>query len=225
MKLDIKYKPGFAMAIVTLEDGDKIRAESGSMVAKSSNVEMTTEKASRGGVLKSLKAAFFGGESFWMNTFFTRSGKGEVKLAPTLPGDIVAEELNDSTIYVQSTGFLAAEDSVDIDTKFQGLKGFFSGESLFFLKLTGTGKVLLSSYGGIEKRNVSGALIVDTGHIVAFEQTLNYQIKKFGSWKSFFVGGEGLVAHFSGHGNVWIQSRNVPQLGQWLRAALPPKKK
>ncbi|MDH4262620.1 MAG: TIGR00266 family protein [Spirochaetia bacterium] len=225
MKIDIKYKPGFAMACVTLDADDKIRAEAGTMVAKSANVNMKTEKASRGGVLKSLKAAFFGGESFWMNIFSTNGTKGEVKLAPTLPGDIILEELDNSTIFVQSTGFLGAEDSIDIDTKFQGLKGFFSGESLFFLKLSGKGKVLLSSYGGIEKRNVSGSFIVDTGHIVAFDESLNYKIEKFGSWKSFLIGGEGLVARFSGHGNVWIQSRNVPQLGQWLRATLPPKKK
>jgi len=225
MKIDIKYKPGFAMATVTLGEGEKIRAEAGVMVAKSANVEMTTEKASRGGVLKSLKAAFFGGESFWMNTFFTRSGSGEVKLAPTLPGDVIGEVLDNSTIYVQSTGFLGAEASIDIDTRFQGLKGFFSGESLFFLKLSGKGNVLLSSYGGIEKKSVNGTLIVDTGHIVAFEDSLNYQIQKFGSWKNFLVGGEGLVAKFSGQGNVWIQSRNVPQLGHWLRESLPPKKK
>jgi uncharacterized protein (TIGR00266 family) len=225
MKIDIKYKPGFAMASISLEEGDKIRAEAGSMVAKSANVDMTTVKAARGGILKSLKAAFLGGESFWMNIFSVKSGTGEVKLAPTLPGDIIEEALDNSTIFVQSTGFLGAEDSIDIDTKFQGLKGFFSGESLFFLKLTGKGKVLLSSYGGIEKRNVSGTFIIDTGHIVAFDETLNYKIEKFGSWKSFLIGGEGLVAKFTGHGNVWIQSRNVPQLGQWLREALPPKKK
>ena len=225
MKIDIKYKPGFAMATVMLNEGERIRTESGTMVAKSANVDMNTEKSSRGGMLKSLKAAFFGGESFWMNIFSTRNGKGEVKLAPTLPGDIIEEELDNNTLFVQSTGFLAADALIDIDTKFQGLRGFFSGESLFFLKLSGKGKVLLSSYGGIEKRAVNGTFIVDTGHIVAFDETLNYQIQKFGTWKSFLIGGEGLVAKFSGHGHVWIQSRNVPLLGQWLRDALPPKKK
>jgi len=224
MKIDIKFKPGYAMATISLKEGDKIRAESGAMVAKSANVDMITEKTSRGGVLKSLKAAFFGGESFWMNLFSVKNGKGEVMLAPTLPGDIIEEELNNNVLYVQSTGFLAADAAIDIDTKFQGLRGFFSGESLFFLKLSGQGKILLSSYGGIEKRNVNGTFIVDTGHIVAFDETLNYQVTKFGSWKSFLIGGEGLVARFTGHGNVWIQSRNVPVLGQWLRNSLPPKK-
>lgn len=224
MNIEIKHKPGFAMAQINLLQGEKIRAEGGAMVGLSANVKMTTEKASRGGILKSLKSAFLGGESFWMNIFTAEQGNGEVKLAPTLPGDITEADLDSSTLYVQSTGFLAADTEIDIDTKFQGLRGFFSGESLFFLKLSGKGKVLLSSYGGIEKIPVQGSFIVDTGHIVAFEETLDYQITKFGGWKSFFLSGEGLVARFSGQGHVYIQSRNVPVLGHWLRKMLPPKK-
>jgi uncharacterized protein (TIGR00266 family) len=225
MNIEIKYKPGFSMAVLTLSSGEQIRTEAGAMVSKTTNIDMRTEKATRGSILKSLKAAFLGGESFWMNIFSVNSGKGELRLAPTLPGDIELTELKDNTIYVQSTSFLAAETTVVLDTKFQGLKGFISGESLFFLKLSGRGKVLLSSYGGIEKKKVHDAFIVDTGHIVAFEETLNYEIRKFGGWKNFFLGSEGLVARLSGEGHVWIQSRNVPVLGHWLRSVLPPKKK
>ncbi|MDH4199859.1 MAG: TIGR00266 family protein [Spirochaetia bacterium] len=224
MEIQLKYKPGFAMALVTLNEGEKIRAEGGAMVGISTNINMVTEKASRGGILRSLKAAFLGGENFWMNVFSSTDGKAEIKLAPTLPGDIIECDLNNGTLYAQSTCFLAADSSIDIDTKFQGLKGFFSGESLFFLKLSGTGKLLLSSYGGIEKISVQGSFLVDTGHIVAFDNTLNYQIIKFGGWKSFFFGGEGLVARFTGNGNLYIQSRSVPEFGRWLRDALPPKK-
>mgnify|MGYP002682274723 CR=1 FL=1 len=104
------------------------------------------------------------------------------------------------------------EVTIDIDTQFQGLKGFFTGESLFFLKITGSGPLLIASYGGIEEITVSGSLLVDTGHIVAFQEGLTYQVQRLGGWKSFFMGGEGLVSKFSGNGKLWVQSRNVAAL-------------
>ncbi len=224
MKIDIQYKPSYALAEVSLEAGEKIKAEGGAMASMSSNVNIQTHKATKkGGILKSLKAAVLGGESFWMNTFTAENGKGEVTLAPTLPGDIATVTLNGS-MFVQSSSFLAGPEDLDFDTKFQGMRGFFSGESLFFLKLTGNGDVLLSSYGGIEELPVDGSIIVDTGHIVAFSEGLSYKVKKFGGWKSFFFSGEGLIMEFSGKGRIWIQSRNVKSFGDWLGQMLPPRK-
>ncbi|EQA36100.1 TIGR00266 family protein [Leptospira inadai serovar Lyme str. 10] len=223
MNINILYKPSYSIAKVNLEAGESIKAESGAMMSMSSHIGIETHKAQKGGFMKSLKAAFLGGESFWMNTF-SASEPGELLLAPTLPGDIESLAL-DGTVFVQSSSFLASSPSIDMDTKFQGMKGFFSGESLFFLKLSGKGTLLIASYGGIELLEVDGDFIVDTGHIVAFEEGLNYKIAKFGGWKSFFFGGEGLVARFSGKGKLWIQTRNVPTLGSWFRSELPPKKR
>lgn len=223
MNIDIKYNPSYALAIVSLGAGEQIKAEGGAMVSKSVHVSIETKKASSGGLLKSLKSALLGGTSFWMNTFTAQGSAGEVTLAPTLPGDIKRIDVA-GTVFVQSSSFLAGAPSLDIDTQFQGLKGFFSGESLFFLKITGTGPLLIASYGGIEELNVSGSLLVDTGHIVAFQDSLTYKVEKLGGWKSFFLGGEGLVCRFTGSGKVWVQSRNVSSLTAWLRDKLPPKK-
>lgn len=223
MKIELLYRPSYSAAKVSLENGESIQAESGALMSMSSNIQIETHKAQKGGLLKSLKTAFLGGESFWMNTF-TANQAGEVLLAPTLPGDLEKLELN-GTIFVQSSSYLASAPGIELDTKFQGLKGFVSGESLFFLKLSGTGPVVLSSYGGIETLDVEDEFIVDTGHIVAFQEGLSYQITKFGGWKSFFFGGEGFVARFKGKGKLWIQSRNVPSLGSWFREELPPKKR
>ncbi|TGK17496.1 TIGR00266 family protein [Leptospira fluminis] len=223
MKIDILYKPSYSVAKINLDSGESIKAEAGAMMSMSSHLGIETHKAQKGGFLKSLKAAFLGGESFWMNTF-SAAQPGELLLAPTLPGDIEKLDLN-GTIYVQSSSFLASSPAIEMDTKFQGMKGFFSGESLFFLKLSGVGTLLIGSYGGIEALDVDGEFIVDTGHIVAFQEGLDYKITKFGGWKSFFFGGEGLVAKFSGKGRLWIQTRNVPTLGAWFRSELPPKKR
>ncbi len=224
MKIDIKYNPSYAMAIVGLDAGEQCLAEGGAMVSKTTNIGIETHRAAKGkGLLQSLRVGLLGGESFWMNTFTATGGPGEVTLAPTLPGDVKKIDVT-KTVFVQSSSFLGGAAGLNIDTQFQGLKGFFSGESLFFLKISGSGPLLIASYGGIEELNVSGELLVDSGHIVAFEEGLAYQIKKVGGWKSFFLGGEGLVCNFKGSGRVWIQTRNVPSLTSWLRAKLPPKK-
>lgn len=222
MNIEIKYNPSYAMAIVNLGSGEQIIAEGGAMVSKSPNVSIETHRATKGkGLLQALKVSVLGGESFWMNTFTAAGNAGEVTLAPTLPGDIRSIDVT-GTLFVQSSSFLAGATGLNIDTQFQGLKGFFTGESLFFLKVSGNGPLLISSYGGIEEIQVNGSLAVDTGHIVAFEEGLTYQVRKVGGWKSFFLGGEGLVCHFTGNGRLWVQTRNVPSLTNWLRDKLPP---
>ncbi|MFW5771064.1 MAG: TIGR00266 family protein [Spirochaetota bacterium] len=224
MDFIIHYKPSYAIADVTLKAGEQVLAESGAMMSFSPAISIQTHRAQKGkGVLRSLKTSFLGGESFWMNTFTAASADGTVTLAPTLPGDISHVDCN-GTLYVQSTSFLAGSTELEMDTSFQGMKGFFSGESLFFLKISGQGPLLLSSYGGIEEIQVKDSLVVDTGHIVAFDDSLEYTIKKFGGWKSFLLGGEGLVCNFRGSGRVWIQSRNMASLSAWLTAKLPPRK-
>lgn len=221
MNIELQYKPAYAIARVTLGNGESVKAEAGAMVSMSSNMKITTGKSQSGSFLKSLKVMALGGESFWMNTFTSENGPGEVILAPTLPGDDQKVDLR-GTVYVQSTSYLASDTSIELDTKFQGMKGFFSGESLFFLKCTGNGSLVLASYGGIEEIDLDGELIVDTGHIVAFEEGIQYRIQKFGGWKSFFLGGEGLTMRFSGKGKMWIQTRNTPDLGKWFYEKLPP---
>ena len=224
MKIEIEHKPSYAIANIQLEESEQIKAEGGAMVSKSTNVSIETHKAQKGSVFKSLKTAFLGRESFWMNTFTADRGSGELKLAPTLPGDI--EHINiDGDFYLQSSSFLAAKTDIDIDTKFQGMKGFFSAKSLFFLKLSGKGSVIISSYGGIEAIDIDSEFIVDTGHVVGFEEGLDYSLSKFGGWKSFFLSGEGIIVKFKGTGRVWVQSRNPISFGRWLRKKLPPKKR
>jgi len=223
MKIDIQYKPSYAMALVDLAGGERIMAEGGALVSMSPGISIETRRsAATGGILKTLKTGLLGGESFWMNTYTAGGTGGQVALAPTLPGDIAEVDLN-GTVFVQATSFLAGAPHLDFDTRFQGLRGFFSGESLFFLKISGTGPLLIASYGGLEMMEIDGSMVVDTGHIAAFDEGLSYRIGKVGGWKSLLFGGEGLVAHFSGKGRLWLQSRTVPGLSGWLRMKLPPR--
>lgn len=136
--------------------------------------------------------------------------------------------LNRNALMIQSSGFVAASQSVEIDTNFQGFKGFFSGESLFLLRATGQGDIWFSSYGAIVEITIDGDYVVDTGYIVAFEDTLNYQVEMLGGLsfrglKTGILGGEGLVCRFKGHGRLWIQSREIYGLINFLNPFRPTK--
>jgi uncharacterized protein (TIGR00266 family) len=226
MQVNIAYRPSFALAIVGLAENESVVAESGAMVSMSSNMAMQTSSRAAtggGGLLKSLKRTVLGGESFFMNTYTAQGGPGEVTFAPTLPGDVEVLDLVGPSIVIQQTSYMASSPGVAIDTSWQGFKGFFGGESLFMLKASGQGQVIVNSFGAIHPLNLEGPYIVDTGHIVAFDETLNFEVKKVGSWKATFLSGEGLVTIFNGKGRLWIQSRNPSEFGSTVGGKLPPR--
>jgi uncharacterized protein (TIGR00266 family) len=222
LDVDIRFSPSFAMATVKLSQGDTVQAEAGAMTGMSGGVEITTK--AQGGLLGGLKRSVLGGETFFINTFSASEAAGEVIVAPPLPGDILHLPVDGTkAIMVQSGSWLAGEAAVTVDTKWGGAKTFFSGEGLFLLRCTGQGDMLVASYGAIFERDLAAgeSFKVDTGHIVAFEEGVGYEVNKVGGWKSTFLSGEGLVATFTGPGKVWQQSRSPQDLIGWLTVKLP----
>jgi uncharacterized protein (AIM24 family) len=110
MKVDVQFQPSYSLALVTLEAGETLQAESGAMVGMSAGLEMKTEAS--GGFFKSLGRAFFGGESFFLNTFVATAAGQTIALAPPLPGDIAVIELQGAPLLVQSGAYLAASGSL-----------------------------------------------------------------------------------------------------------------
>jgi uncharacterized protein (TIGR00266 family) len=220
MQVNILYRPSQALAQVWLESGESIVAESGAMVGMTQNVQMQTQSGGLGAGLKRL----FGGESFFRNTFFAQGGRGEVLLAPPLCGDIIELQTSGRSWLLQNSTYLASSPTVDVRTRTGGIGGFLSGAGLFLLETQGTGTILVGSFGAIEALQVDGSMVIDTGHIVAWESSLTYQISKSGSgWISSFLSGEGLVCTFQGQGTVYIQSRNASEYGQTMGGMLPPR--
>ena len=117
---------------------------------------------------------------------------------------------------VQRGSFCASTTGVTVDTKWGGAKTFFGGEGLLMLKCHGAGDLWVSSYGAIHAVDVKETYTVDTGHIVAFEESLTFTVRKVGGMKSLFFSGEGLVCEFSGTGRLWVQTRNAPALASFL---------
>ena len=191
---EVKYQGAFALAVVNLQQEQSISAEAGAMVSMSANVELQSEM--KGGVFGALKRAV-GGESAFVSTFTARGGGGEVTLAPGAPGDVVGIEMSNQVFKVQSSSYLAGDTSLQVDTKWGGAKSFFGGEGLFVLQVTGTGVLLVSSFGAIHRKTLRAGerYVVDTGHLVAWEGQMQYELRK--ATKSFFrsmLSGEGIVA-------------------------------
>ncbi|VUD53403.1 hypothetical protein TDB9533_01827 [Thalassocella blandensis] len=226
MHVELMHRPGNTAAKVTLQPGETCTAESGAMIAMSGhmNITTTTHKKSSGGLLKAAKR-MIAGESLFLNHFDPQGKPGEVFFGTDLAGDMMTLDLDNENLIVQSGSFLACEDSVDIDLGWQGFKSLFSGENVFWLNMKGKGKIILSSFGAIYPIEVDGEYIVDSGHIVAFNESLNFSITKAGkSWVQSFLGGEGLVCKFKGKGIVWCQSHNPKSFGMALRPSLRVRK-
>ncbi len=221
IKTELLYQSSYTLAKVTMEQGDQLRVEGGAMVSMNQHLQVETQAT--GGFLKSLKRSVLGGESFFMNTFKAIANNAEITLAPSLPGDIATFQMNNQDIIVQSGSFLGSELDVNVETKWGGAKAFFGGEGLFMLRCSGSGLIIVSSYGAIHKVEIPAEerYTVDSGHIVAFDAHVPYTLKKAGSWKSTIFGGEGLVVEFQGPGNVFLQTRSPEAFLSWLIPNLP----
>lgn len=223
MDIQLNYRPAYSMATIQLSPGDSVRAESGAMVGMTDSLKMeTSARAKKGGLLKGLARKMLTGESFFLNTFTAEQAPGEVHLAPSNVGDLVVHQ-STGELLIQSSCFVASDSEIDIQTKVGGFKNWFGGKGFFMLKAVGAGPVLLGGFGAIEEIDLTEDFIIDTGHIVAFEPTLNFSIKRVGSWFSTFFSGEGFVCHFTGRGKLWVQSRNPGEFGRLVGPKLPPR--
>jgi uncharacterized protein (TIGR00266 family) len=225
MQIDIQHGPGNAAAHCVLSPDDSLTAEGGSMISMSGDMDISTTTKSRGkgGVGKAVKR-MFSGENFFLNHYTPGPDGGEVWLATTLPGDMMVYEMDEEKLVVQGGSFVACEEGIEVSTGWQGFKSFLSGENMFWVTLEGSGKAVLNSFGAIYPIQVSGAHIVDTGHIVAFNESLDFKVTKAGkSWLSSILGGEALVCRFEGEGTVWCQSHNESPFGRSLGPLLKPR--
>lgn len=220
MQVNLLYRPSQSLAQCWLAPGESVMAESGAMVGMSTNVQMQTQS---GGIMSGLKR-MFGGESFFRNTFTSQGGQGEVLFATPLCGDMLVLEAGQRQYCIQSSAYVASAASVDVRTRSGGLKGFFSGAGLFILETQGQGPVVIGAFGALEEIRVDGSFVIDTGHLAAWDSSLQYRVGKSGSgWIASFLSGEGLVCTFEGQGSVWLQSRNAAEYGATIGAMLPPR--
>ncbi|MCK6544319.1 TIGR00266 family protein [Myxococcota bacterium] len=228
---ELKHGPTMGTLEVSLEPGEEITAEAGAMVLRTPNVSMTTHlNASARAGFVGLLVSFFtalvrkvmGGDTFLVNRFETE-GPGKVVFAPALSGELVHRRLAGEAIILRPGAYLASAGDLDIRVRWAGLRGLFARQGLFFVQVGGQGDLWFSSYGAVEELTVEGTHVIDTGHVLAFDPTLDFAIRNAGSGAlGFLASGEGLVMEFTGRGRVWVQTRNLDALVGWITPLLPP---
>lgn len=224
MKVDVLYQPSHSLAVVQMDAGEEIQAETGAMVSMSANITLQTEM--KGGFLGALGRSIMGGESFFTSRYRADGGPGEVTLAPPLPGDVTVLNLEGHTMFLKSGAYLAGGAGLSIDSKWGGARGFFGGGGLFLLRVSGQGPVVFNSYGALHWKQLQPGerYVVDTGHVVGFSDGMAFQVRKAAKgWGSTIMSGEGLVCEFTGPGLLYMQTRSEEALVNWLVPKLPSR--
>lgn len=220
MKFFIENGEVFTTLRIEFEKGETFKAQAGAMVSMSPSIELQAKSTAKG-LFGAMKAAV-GGESLFAS-LFTASDSGELVLAPSTPGSIAQMTMTGNTLFAQSGAYLAGSPDLELSTK-GSLKGLMSGEDLFLQKISGKGVVFLESFGAIMGKTLrpGESYIVDTGHIVAFEDTVSYTIQKASKGiMSSMLSGEGLVCEYKGPGKIWIQTRNIASFVSVIQKFLP----
>lgn len=223
MQIDIRHSPSFAVARLGLGPGEAVKAESGAMLAMSDGVRI--EAGMQGGLMRSLRRGVLGGESFFMTTFTAPEGGGWVDVAPNLPGDVAVLDVTpDMPLIVDRGSYLASEAGIEVDSKWKGFKSLFGGEGGFMVHAAGVGKMLVSSYGAVDRTEIAAGerLIIDTGHMVAFPDSIEWKMRRAADGKTItsLKSGELFVFEFTGPGTVLTQTRSFQGLVAMLRPEL-----
>ncbi len=225
MKYEIKYKPSYSMLVVKLSPSETITAESGALTYMDPNIDVQTRRREKS-ILGSIGLKLLGRQSFWVNDYRAEQNAGEVAFVSAPVGDIETLEVKPNRGYIiQKAAYIASTQNVDLDVQWQGFtKGLF-GQGIFMIKVSGDGTLFINTFGAIDKHtlNPNQTMIVDNFHLVAFSDTCDYKVKKFGGLKETLLGGEGLVTEIKGPGDVYIQTKNLREFVEWLWTLIEPR--
>ncbi len=217
MQTEIRNRPSFANVLVRLAQGDRIVAESGAMASMSSAITLRTRW--NGGFFAAVLRRLFGGETLFINEFSTAS-QGDLVLTQPVPGDIECVELKGQTLYLQPGAFLACDPTVELGLGYAGLRSLIAREGLFRLRVSGQGRIWFGAYGGIIKKDVEGEYVVDSGHLLAYEPSVQLRLGMAGGLFSSLFSGEGLVMRLHGPGRIYLQTRSLQGLAAWVNSHL-----
>ncbi len=221
MQIMTRHTPSFGVARCALGPNEPVKIESGAMMAMAG---VQLEARAEGGVLKSLKRAALGGESFFVTTATASPQGGWIDIAARLPGDLLPIELDGRmALFVSKGSWLGSGASVHLDTQWGGFKNLFGSEGGFILRSSGQGPMVIACYGALELWTLGAGetITVDTGHMVAYDESVTMNLRKAtGGIVQMFKSGEGLVFDFTGPGRVWTQSRNPKEFLSFISSAV-----
>ncbi|MDR3345485.1 MAG: TIGR00266 family protein [Oscillospiraceae bacterium] len=214
------------VAQCTLDSGESMKTESGSMVWMSPNMGMSTNA---GGSVGKALGRMLTGEKMFQNVYTAQGGSGMIAFGSSFLGSIRAVQLTpDKPIVCQKRAFLASEMGVELSIFFQKRfgAGLFGGEGFIMQKLTGNGLVFLEIDGyAVEYDLAPGqTLIVDTGALAMCDSTCSIDVQAIKGVSNVLFGGEGFFnTKITGPGRVTLQTTSVRSFAQQLIPYLPAK--
>ena len=223
MKYEVKGNE-LPVVICYLESGESMITERGSMSWMSPNMKMET--TSNGGIGKAL-GRMFAGEAIFQNRYTAMGGNGMIAFASSFPGQIRPWEIRPGNeVIVQKTGFLAAEESVELSVFFQKKlgAGFFGGEGFIMQRLSGHGTAFLEFDGHVVEYDLAPGqqIVVGTGYLAAMEATCSMEVKSVPGVKNMLFGGEGIFnTLITGPGRIWLQTMPLSNVAGVLRPYMP----
>lgn len=221
---------------IELDPGEAAVAEAGGMMYMDDGIAMETifgdgsqQNSGLVGALLGAGKRLLTGESLFMTVFQNQAGtKRRVAFGAPYPGKIIPVRLSDvgGELVAQKDSFLCAAKGVSISIAFQKKlgAGLFGGEGFIMQRLSGDGLAFVHAGGTLHERLLAPGetLRVDTGCIVAFQPSVDYDIKFVGGIKTALFGGEGLFfATLRGPGRIWLQSLPFSRLAGRIVAAAP----
>jgi uncharacterized protein (TIGR00266 family) len=217
VQVSIRHEPAYALAYISLDVGERIFVERNAMAAMSGGLRV---QASVGGtrVSSALARKIVGNEGVLFTVYEAELFGAWVALAPLRPGDIKVLDLVGSDFLVQSGSLLCYSEGVDVSLRYGGVRSVVMQEGIAYIRVAGEGSAIITAYGAIERIEIGPdeSLIVDTGHLVAFTESMQFTFGPLSSIATAALSGEGIVAKFTGPGSVFLQTRAERDFHNWV---------
>lgn len=226
MRYEIVGEP-LPVAICTLDPGETMITERGSMSWMTPNIKMET--TTNGGIGKAL-GRMFSGDSLFLNRYTAQRSEGTIAFASSFPGSIRAFDIGPgNNMIVQKSAFLASESSVELSIHFQKRlgAGFFGGEGFIMQKLSGRGLAFVEIDGHAVEYNLAAGqqMVIDTGYLAAMSESCTMDIQSVPGVKNMLFGGEGIFnTVVTGPGRILLQTMPASNFASSIRPFIPSAK-
>ncbi len=229
MKYQQTHNGTFPLVTISLNQGEEVKVERGSMVFHNGKVAIEGKMNSNGegglgGLLKSVARSVVSGESFFITTAKGTAPGGQIAIAPASIGGIREIQAGEKQWCINDGSFLACDNTLTYNIERQSIgKAILGGTGgLFIMKTSGSGTMLVNSFGDLLEIEIDGSspFVIDNQHVIAWESNLRYELR-IASGTFGFTTGEGIVNEFNGQGKILVQTRNAASLARILIPFLP----
>lgn len=228
MEVELTGGTAYPMAVINMKQGEVVNIERGSM-AYHRNIEIkgrmnSNNRAGLGGLVSAIGRSITSGESMFITEAIALSNDAELAVAPSNIGKIQKLDIGFEHYRLNTGAYLASDATVNYRMVRQDIgKALFAGTGgLFVMETSGSGDLLISSFGDIVELTVEPGkpITVDNEHVLAWTSDLDYQIR-IASGMFGFTSGEGIVNEFNGSGTIYVQTRNVRNLAESVKTYIP----